>query len=155
MLLVNMLACKWADLVLGVVEHAIISAAMFRCVYISIGYSNSVKRGWAVDWDVGVRKCTEQQIMTSASICWAPWGGDTFNLPPVSRYNNLPLPIVLVTSAFGWLKDECSTSRMGTEQTSRRPLDTYTSTAAQMARDTLLWRLQTFCNASNPSVKWT
>lgn len=104
-------------------------------------YSDAVKvREGMEDW--GVRRWREQQIMTSASICWALRGGDTFNLPPVGRHSNLPLPIVLVTSAFGWLKDECSTGHTGTEQTSRRPLDTHTNTAAQMATDTLLWWLQ-------------
>jgi len=98
------------------------------------------KRLWGKAW--GVRRWTEQQIMTSASICWALQGGDTFNLPPLGRHGNLPLPIVLVTSAFGWLKDECSTSHMGTEQTSHRPLYTHSNTAAQMATDTLLLRLQ-------------
>lgn len=112
---------------------------LIRCIFAARWRSKRERGGTGV-W--GVRRWTEQQIMTSASICWAPQGGDTFNLPSVGRHGNLPLPIVPVTSAFGWLKDECSTNRMGTEQTSHGPLDAHTNTAAQMATDTLLWRLQ-------------
>ncbi|KAK2844842.1 hypothetical protein Q5P01_011501 [Channa striata] len=77
--------------------------------------------------------------MTSASICWALRGGDTFNLPPVGRHGNLPLPIVLVTSAFG----QTDLSWRGSAAVGRRRNKTLSSVFTEVAETqplAVIWR---------------